>query len=127
MKFVSPKHFYALLHQALHKHMPSLLFGLSLVVLLGMITHSTSAFARSDFSFSTSTMQVDQQARSQTKKQLNVQSSQQAAQMAKARLGGKVLKVQKQNSGYRVKLIKSNGHIVSVFVDARSGRISGGN
>lgn len=97
-----------------------------LCFLLVSVTHSNSAFARGGFSFS-STMQVDQQARSQTKKQLNVQSSQQAAQIAKARLGGKVLKVEQQNSGYRVKLIKKDGHIVSVFVDARSGRISGDN
>jgi uncharacterized membrane protein YkoI len=59
--------------------------------------------------------------------QLKVKSSQQAAQMAKSRLGGKVLKVQKQKAGYRVKLIKTNGHIVSVYVDAKSGQVNGGN
>ncbi|MBL4942319.1 MAG: PepSY domain-containing protein [Colwellia sp.] len=60
------------------------------------------------------------------KGQLLVKSGKQAAQMAKGRFGGKVLKVQKQKSGYRVKLIKTNGHIVSVHVDAKTGRVSGG-
>ena len=46
--------------------------------------------------------------------------------MAKNRFGGKVLKVQKQKSGYRVKLIKTDGHIISLYVDAKTGRISGG-
>ncbi len=62
----------------------------------------------------------------QSVKQLRVKSSRQAAQLAKSRFGGKVLKVQKQGSGYRVKLIKANGHIVSVYVDAITGRVSGG-
>ncbi|MGV2871808.1 PepSY domain-containing protein [Colwellia sp. E150_009] len=110
------------LYKLLHKHLPSILFGFLLI----SATNSTSALAHNSFSLNTSTMQVAQQARPPAKQQLKVQSSQQAAQMAKARLGGKVLKVQKQNTGYRVKLIKDNGYIVSVFVDARSGRVSGG-
>jgi len=60
------------------------------------------------------------------KMQLRVKSSKQAAQMARGRFGGKVLKVQKKKSGYRVKLIKTDGHIISAFVDAKTGRISGG-
>lgn len=70
-------------------------------------------------------------AKSNTKasQQLRVKSARQAAQLAKSRLGGKVLKVQSQNvngqRGYRVKLIKNDGHIVSVFVDAKSGRLIG--
>jgi len=65
-----------------------------------------------------------------SKSTLRVYSAQQAAQLVKRRLGGKVLKVNKQtingNSGYKVKLIKKNGYIVSVLVDAKSGRIIGG-
>lgn len=78
--------------------------------------------AHSSYVFSSNTVKATKE----SKQQLNVRSSQQAAQMAKSRYGGKVLKVQKQKSGYRVKLIKTNGHIVYVYVDAISGRISGG-
>ncbi|MFB1000560.1 MAG: PepSY domain-containing protein, partial [Colwellia sp.] len=52
--------------------------------------------------------------------------SKQAAKVAKGRFGGKVLKVQKKKSGYRVKLIKTNGQIVSVYVDAKTGKIKEG-
>jgi len=60
---------------------------------------------------------------------LAVQNPQQAARIAKSRFGGRVLKVskKKQNgrTGYKVKLIKKDGHIISVFVDAQSGRVQG--
>ena len=56
-------------------------------------------------------------------------SAQQAARIVKSRFGGKVLKVSnsgsKSNPSYRVKLLKDNGHVISVLVDAQSGRISG--
>jgi len=56
-------------------------------------------------------------------------SSQRAAQLAKSRVGGKVLKVQstkiKGKPAYRVKMLKKDGHIVSVVVDAKSGRVKG--
>jgi len=87
------------------------------------VTISMSANAYGSFALSTSTVKANQP----SKQQLSVNSSKQAAQMAKGRFGGKVLKVQKQKSGYRVKLIKADGHIISVYVDAKSGRISGGN
>jgi len=68
-------------------------------------------------------------AKQQNKSSLKVRSSQQAAQLVKSRFGGKVLKVNKQNvnghSGYKVKLLKKNGHVVSILVDAQSGRIVG--
>lgn len=126
MNSVKPKHIYLSIFQALNAQLPTLFPGCLLLGLLVIVTYSTNSYASSAFSLNVNTMRVEQDARSSAKKQLNVQSSQQAAQMAKARLGGKVLKVQKQNTGYRVKLIKNNGHIVSVFVDARSGRVSGG-
>jgi uncharacterized membrane protein YkoI len=94
--------------------------------LIFMVAHSTYSLASGGV-LSAATMQVNHQGRSTTKQQANVISSQQAAHMAKSRFGGKVLKVQKQNTGYRVKLIKNDGNIVSVYVDAKSGRISGGN
>ena len=56
-------------------------------------------------------------------------SAQQAAKIVKRRFSGKVLKVSKQkvagHPAYKVKLIKDNGHIIYVLVDARSGKIKG--
>jgi len=56
-----------------------------------------------------------------------VRSAQQAAKIVKNRYGGKVLKVQTVNKGqgYRVRLLKKDGHVITVTVDAKSGRISG--
>lgn len=94
-----------------------------LFVFIFTVTLSLSTVAQGSFSAFTNTIQTTQQA----KPQLRVKSSNQAAQMAKGRFGGKVLKVKKQKSGYRVKLIKTDGHIISVYVDAKTGRVSGGN
>lgn len=58
----------------------------------------------------------------------DIANSQQAARLVKGRFGGKVLKVQRTkvngNPGYKVKLLKDNGHVISVKVDATNGRIS---
>ncbi len=58
-----------------------------------------------------------------------IKNPQQAAKLVRSRFGGKVLKVStKKVNGrvaYRVKLIKKDGHIVSVLVDAQSGQIKG--
>ena len=89
--------------------------GLFFTVILLISTPAYGSYA-----LTTTTIKNNQQ----TTQQLKVRSSRQAAQMAQSRFGGKVLKVQKQNSGYRVKLIKNNGNIVSVYVDAKSGRIN---
>ena len=66
---------------------------------------------------------------SKNKTQMKINSSQQAAQIAISRFGGKVLKVSKKNiksaPAYRVKLVKSNGHVISVLVDAKTGKIRG--
>ena len=60
---------------------------------------------------------------------LKVTSAQQAAQKVTSRYGGKVLRVKKKKvnggPGYKVKLLKDNGQIVSFTVDATSGRIKG--
>jgi len=92
-------------------------------IFLFAVILSMSANAHGSFALSTNTVKTNQP----SKQQLRVNSSKQAAQMAKGRFGGKVLKVKKQKSGYRVKLIKTDGHIISVYVDAKTGRISGGN
>ena len=64
-----------------------------------------------------------------SKKTLKVRSSKQAAKLVKQRYGGKVLKVSSKkvngHSGYKVKLIKSNGLVVTILVDAQTGRLSG--
>ncbi|WP_286266791.1 PepSY domain-containing protein [Thalassotalea atypica] len=52
-------------------------------------------------------------------------SSAQAASIVKSRYGGKVLKVQSTSTGYRVKVLKSDGRISSVHVDGTTGRIKG--
>lgn len=57
----------------------------------------------------------------------SVSTAQQAAQIVKKKFGGKVLKVERTkvngNPGYKVKLLKDNGHVVSVKVNAISGKI----
>lgn len=56
-------------------------------------------------------------------KQNKVQNSSQAVRIVKQRVGGKVLKVKSARSGYKVKVMKDNGHIVNVTVDAKSGKV----
>lgn len=57
---------------------------------------------------------------------LKVSSASQAAKIVKQRTGGKVLKVKGNGkSGYKVKVMKKSGHIVSLKVDAKSGKIKG--
>ncbi|MBL4911314.1 MAG: PepSY domain-containing protein [Alteromonadaceae bacterium] len=60
---------------------------------------------------------------------LVIQNPQQAARLVQRRFGGKVLKVSKKKNrnrvAYKVKLIKKDGHIISVLVDAQTGRIQG--
>ena len=64
-----------------------------------------------------------------SRNKLKITSAQQAASIVMSRYGGKVLKVSKQKvnggSGYKVKLLKDNGQIISVVVDATSGRLKG--
>jgi uncharacterized membrane protein YkoI len=56
-------------------------------------------------------------------------SAQQAARLVKNKYGGKVLKVQSKkvngSPGYKVKLLKENGHVISVNVDGKTGKTSG--
>lgn len=54
-----------------------------------------------------------------------VTSSKQAAKIVQKKFGGKVLKVNKQknNSGYKVKIVKPNGQVVSKKVNAKTGKI----
>ena len=100
-------------------------FVLTLLFMLFLVlSPSSRAIAQGSFAFANAGVQVNQHA---SKPRLKVRSSQQAAQMAKGRYGGKVLKVQQTKSGYRVKLLKADGHIVSVYVDGVTGRITGGN
>jgi hypothetical protein len=54
-----------------------------------------------------------------------VTSSKQAAKIVQKQYGGKVLNVKKQknNSSYKVKIVKPNGHVVSKKVNAKTGKI----
>jgi hypothetical protein len=101
------------------KFVYSLLFILFVIFTQGFSTH---VFAQGSFVATIGTMKVNQQNR---KQQVKIKNDKQAAQQAQRRFGGKVLKVQSLQSGYKVKLLKQDGHIISVFVDAKSGRISG--
>lgn len=60
--------------------------------------------------------------------QLRVKSSSHAASLAKRRFGGKILRVSRRQVngyiGYRVKLIKNNGDVITVSVNAKTGRVS---
>ena len=52
-------------------------------------------------------------------------TAQQAASIVKRKYGGKVLKVSASGKGYRVKVIKADGRIVSVYVDGKTGKVRG--
>ena len=52
-------------------------------------------------------------------------SSQQAARIVQSRYGGKILKVQKVSNGYKVKIVKPNGQVMSKKVNASTGQIVG--
>lgn len=53
-----------------------------------------------------------------------------AARLAKKQIGGKVLNIRptkvKGERGYKVKLLKKDGHVVSVFVNGKSGKVNKG-
>lgn len=55
--------------------------------------------------------------------QLRVRSGNEAAQIAQRQFGGKVLKVQKRNNGYVVKLVTKDGQIMYVSINAVTGAI----
>lgn len=100
-------------------------FALSLLIILFTsftVSFSAPIAAQGSFAATITTVKVNQQS---SKQQVRVKNITQAAQLAKRKFGGKVLKVQSKKSGYRVKLIKKDGHIISVFVNAKSGNVSG--
>ena len=47
-----------------------------------------------------------------------------AAQKAQKKVKGRVLKVDQNNSKYRVKVLQKSGRVVSVDVDKKSGKVS---
>lgn len=55
---------------------------------------------------------------------LKVDSARQAAQLVKQRSGGKILKVTKLPQGYMVKVLKNNGKVIKVFVNAQTGNMA---
>lgn len=52
-------------------------------------------------------------------------SAAQAATIAARSSGGKVLKVNRQGDGYRVKVLQPSGRVKNIWVDARSGKVKG--
>ena len=96
-------------------------FALPLVFIF-VVTLSIDAIAQGGYVSATSSINNNKQ----ITPKLRVKSSKQAANIVKGRFGGKVLKVKKSKSGYQVKLIKTDGHIISVYVDAKTGKIKGG-
>jgi uncharacterized membrane protein YkoI len=47
----------------------------------------------------------------------------QAVQKAQKKVKGRVIKVDKRNNKYRVKLLQKSGKVISVEVDGRSGQV----
>ena len=99
-------------------------FSFLLLVIVFLGSQASIALANSN----------DKQSNRQSTKQgssseLRVKSAQQAAQMVKRRYGGKVLKVSQTGFQgqvtYRVKLVKKDGHVISVAVNARTGQLTG--
>jgi uncharacterized membrane protein YkoI len=88
-----------------------------------VVTLSQANIALAKVNNSSKTKQGNQQSN------LQVNSAQQAAQMVKGRYGGKVLKVSSFRSqghtNYRVKLVKNDGHVISVVVNAKTGQLKG--
>jgi len=99
---------------------------ISSIIFLGILLGHSTALAHSGNAYGNVKLQKAAYFQGST---LKVNSAQQAAQIVKQRYGGKVLKVQRKQvngkTGYRVKLLKANGQVVSVTVDATTGRISG--
>ena len=102
----------------MRKIIPSLRFpalALALLLGLGLAGGHSSAWARPGEHY--------------RQEQRQTISPSRAAALAKERYGGKVLKVQRQQSGqrltYRVKLLLDSGHVRQVTVDATTGAIRG--
>ena len=50
-------------------------------------------------------------------------SKEQAATLAQQRYPGKIVKVQAEQQHYRIRLLQSDGRVITVLVDGRSGRV----
>lgn len=100
----------------------------SYVVLILLSCFVCSSFSHA-FSANTFVMGVQAESSGNQSKKYVIKNTQHAAKVVKSAYGGKVLKVKKLNSknslAYRVKLVRENGHVISVVVDAKSGRIKG--
>ncbi|MGJ8692215.1 MAG: PepSY domain-containing protein [Thalassotalea sp.] len=96
-------------------------------LLLVPLAHAETLLAKNTLSFQLAQSPKTQFKTAMFAQQLAVQSSHQAGQTVKRQYGGKVLKVSKKgkngNITYLVKLLKDDGKIISVLVDASSGQI----
>jgi uncharacterized membrane protein YkoI len=50
-------------------------------------------------------------------------SKEQAATLAQQRYPGKIVKVQTEQQNYRIRVLQSDGRVVTVLVDGRSGQV----
>ncbi|MBZ9611705.1 PepSY domain-containing protein [Rheinheimera maricola] len=50
-------------------------------------------------------------------------TKEQAAQLAQQRYPGKIVKVQTEQQFYRIRLLQSDGRVITVLVDGRTGRV----
>ncbi|GAA5140839.1 PepSY domain-containing protein [Thalassotalea piscium] len=82
-----------------------------------MFVGSLQIAIAADFGQTTINSQAEQ------KSNKTVKNSRQAASVVKKQYGGKVLRVNKQKSDYKVKILKPNGHVISKKVDAKTGKI----
>lgn len=90
----------------------------SIIGFISLVLISSLQIAVADnLGLTTMTYQSDE------KSNKTVKNSHQAASLVKKQYGGKVLKVNKQKSNYKVKILKPNGHVVSKQVNATTGKI----
>lgn len=87
-----------------------------------MMTFSTKALW---LTFFLTALPVGQVIAQQQNKQA-VENKSQAADKARQAVNGRVLKVDKKNNAYRVKVLKKSGRVVSVDVDKQSGQVKAG-
>ena len=97
------------------------------VVISGVISSSATSAQWSPNTHQSAHQAPNQNKRNQSKK-LAINSSQQAAQLAKRQYSAKVLSVQSTSvngsPGYRVKLLSNKGMVFYATVNARTGSVS---
>ncbi|WP_244325744.1 PepSY domain-containing protein [Shewanella aestuarii] len=94
------------------------------LLMISLLSISSVSFAQSALQLSAQGSALRPGPQSKKQQNLVITSSQQAASLAQSRFGGKVLRVQSTSSGYRVKLLSSDGVVFYANVNAQSGSVS---